>query len=60
MDTFVVGADMGLIVPARTLVDPLCIGGGRKPSAGVVAVLRLGGEPEINNSVIPGFSVFVV
>ena len=60
MDTFVVGADMGLITPAGALVDPLDIGAGRALPAGVPTVLRLGGGPEINNSVIPGFSVFVV
>ena len=60
MDSLVVGADMGLIVPAGAFVDPFDIGGGRKSSTGVVTVLGLGGGTEINNSVIPGLAIFVV
>lgn len=55
-----IGADMGLVVPARTLVDALGVCSRWEPSAGVPAVLLLGGGAEVPHPVICGVSVLVV
>lgn len=55
-----IGADMGLIVPARTLVDPLGVCGGGESAAGVPAVLLLGSSAEVPHPIVCGVAVFVV
>ena len=51
---------MGLIVPARTLVDALGICGGGESAAGVPAVLLLGSGAEVPHPVVSGVAVLVV
>ena len=51
---------MGLVMPTRTPVYAFGIGGSRDPSAGVPAVLRLCGDPEITHPVIRRVSIFVI
>jgi hypothetical protein len=55
-----VGADVGLIVPAGPLVDPLRIRCGRTFSAGVPAVLCLRGGSKIGHSIIRRVAVLVI
>ena len=55
-----IGADMGLVVPAWTLVDPLGVCGGGESAAGVPAVLLLGGSAEVPHPVVCGVAVLVV
>ena len=55
-----IGADMGLVVPARTLVDTFCICGRWEPPAGVPAVLLLGGSAEVLHPIVSGVAVLVV
>ena len=55
-----ISADMGLIVPARTLIDPLGVCGSWEPSAGVPAVLLLGGSAEVSHPIVSGVAVLVV
>ena len=55
-----ISADMGLVVPARTLVDALGVCGRWETPAGVPAVLLLGSGAEVPHPVIPRIAVFVV
>ena len=52
MYPFVIRANMGLVMPTRTLVDAFGIGSGRDPTSGVPAVLRLCSDPEITHPVV--------
>ena len=60
MYPLVVRADVGLVMPARTLVNAFGVGGGGDPTAGVPAVLCLGSHPQIGHPVIPRASILVV
>lgn len=55
-----IGADMGLVVPARTLVDALGVCGRWESSAGVPTVLLLGSSAKVSHPVICGVAVLVV
>ena len=55
-----ISADMGLVVPARTLVDALGVCGRWETPAGVPAVLLLGSSAEVPHPIVSGVSVLVV